>query len=109
MNEKKIRQTLVEKRAMHHNDFMGSLKQLKKKIADIEARIKESGDAINFSANTDILEDATMLWKSSHRLFQIDELLETLHDDAQKLNEPPQNVPVIHDVNKCVEPPDKKT
>ncbi len=109
MNEKKIRQTLVEKRAMHYNDFMGSLRQLKKKIADIEARIKASDGVINFSANTDILEDATILWKSSYRLFQIDELLEALHDDAQKLNEPPQNVPETHDVNKCVEPPDKKT
>lgn len=108
MNEKKIMQTLVEKRAMHYNDFMGCLKQLKKKIADIESRVKESGDAINFSANTDFLEDATFLWKSSHRLYQIDELLELLRDDAQKLIEPPQNTPETHDINKCVVPPNKK-
>lgn len=109
MTETKIKQSLIEKRAMHYNDFTGCLNQIKKKIGDIESRIRESGDAINFSANSDFLEDAVMLWKSSHRLYQIDELLETLQDDTQKLTVPPQNVPETHDIDKCVEPPHKKT
>lgn len=108
MDEKKIRQTLIEKRAMHYSDFTASIKQLKKKILDIEERLTKSGDSINFSANSDFLEDATMLWKSSHRLFQIDDLLESLKDNSQKLNVPPQNAPETHDINKCVDPPNKK-
>ena len=94
MNETKIKQTLTEKRAMHYNDFTGCLKQIKKKIFEIEDRITREGDAINFSANSDFLEDATALWKASHRLYQIDELLATLQDDAQKLTVPPQDASV---------------
>lgn len=91
MIETKIKQTLTEKRAMHYNDFTGCLKQLKKKILEIEDRLTREGDAINFSANSDFLEDATMLWKSSHRIYQIDELMATLQDTTQKLTVPPQN------------------
>lgn len=108
MDEKKIKQTLVEKRAMHYNDFMACIKQLKKKIIDIETRITKEGDAINFSANSDLLEDATMLWKSSHRLYQIDEMIELLNSDSQKSTVPPQNAPETSDINKCVDPPNKK-
>ena len=94
MIESKIKQTLIEKRAMHYSDFTGSLKLIKKKILEIEDRITRDGDAINFSANSDFLEDATALWKASHRLYQIDALLAILQDDAQKLTVPPQNEPV---------------
>lgn len=109
MDAKKVKQTLVEKRAMHYTDFAACIKQLKKKIDDLETRVTKAGDAINFSANSDILEDASMLWKSSHRLYQIDELLELLNNDSQKLVVPPRDVPETHDINKCVEPPSKKT
>jgi len=94
MIESKIKQTLIEKRAMHYVDFTGSLQLIKKKILEIEDRITRVGDAINFSANSDFLEDATALWKVSHRLYQIDALLVILQDDAQKLTVPPQNAPV---------------
>ena len=109
MVEKKIKQILIEKRAMHYNDFAACIKQLKKKIVDIETRVTKEGDSINFSANSEILEDAAMLWKASHRLYQIDDLLEALRDDTQKLSVSPQNVPETHEINKRVDQHTKKT
>ena len=85
-----------------------SLIDIKKKILDIETRLVKEGDTVNFSVNSDLLEDATMLWKSSHRLYQLDDLLTMLNDDSQKSTIPPQNALEPSDINKCVDTPNKK-
>lgn len=87
MLEMKIKQGLTEKRAMYYNDFTGCLKQLKKKIIEIEDRLTHEGDTINFSVNTDLLEDATMLWKASHKIYQIDGILSQISPITQKSQE----------------------
>ena len=108
MESVNLKKNLIEKRVISYNDFAGSLRLIKKKILDIETRLTKESDSINFSVNSDLLEDATLLWKASHRLYQIDDLLTMLSNDPQKSSAPPQNAPETHDASKCVEPPDQK-
>lgn len=74
-------------RYISFNVLMGALSQLKKSISQLEDRLQREGDSINFSINSDILENAMHLWKSSHKIYQIDSLISQLSTKTQKIVE----------------------
>ncbi len=71
-------------RYISFNVLMGSLAQLKKSISLLEERITREGDNINFSVNSDILENSMHLWKASHKIYQIDSTITQLTTASQK-------------------------
>ncbi len=70
-------------RYVSFNGLMGSIAQLKKSITLLEERIQREGDNINFSVNSDVMENAMILWKASHKIYQIDELITQLTNNAR--------------------------
>lgn len=74
-------------RYISFNVLMGAMSQLKKNVSQLEDRIQREGDSINFSANSDLLENAMHLWKASHRIYQIDSTIAQLTHHTQKIVE----------------------
>jgi hypothetical protein len=74
-------------RYISFNVLMGAMSQLKKSVSQLEDRIQREGDSINFSANSDLLENAMHLWKASHRIYQIDSTIAQLTHHTQKIVE----------------------
>ncbi len=90
MSHADLENIIVELRANRYisfNSLMGSIAQLKKSISLLEDRIKSEGDNINFSVNSDVIDNAMILWKSSHKIYQIDSILTQLVPTSQKSQE----------------------
>jgi hypothetical protein len=90
MSHADLENMIVELRAnryINFNSLMGSIAQLKKSISLLEDRIKSEGDNINFSVNSDVIDNAMILWKSSHKIYQIDSILTQLTSTSQKSQE----------------------
>lgn len=86
-DSEKMLSDLKARRYISFNSLMGSIAQLKKSISLLEDRIQKEGDNINFSVNSDVIENAMILWKASHKIYQIDELLTQFTTHQQKINE----------------------
>lgn len=71
-------------RYISFNVLMGAMSQLKKSVSQLEDRIQREGDSINFSVNSDILENSMHLWKASHKIYQIDNTITQLTTASQK-------------------------
>jgi hypothetical protein len=78
-------ESLKEQRAIQYNVFLGALQQLKKQIQAVEERIYREGDTINFSINSDFVENALSLWKASHRIYQIDDMISLVREDQKEI------------------------
>lgn len=74
-------------RYISFNVLMGALSQLKKSVSQLEDRLGREGDNVNFSVNSDLLENAMQLWKASHRIYQIDSTIGQLTTASQKIAE----------------------
>jgi hypothetical protein len=78
--------TLKEKRSIQYRLFVSAMAQLKKQIAVLEDRIQREGDTINFSANSDFVDNALSIWKASHRIYQIDDLILMLQGVTKEID-----------------------
>jgi hypothetical protein len=87
VDNEKLLSELKARRYISFNSLMGSIVQIKKSISLLEERIQKEGDNINFSVNSDVIENAMMLWKASHKIYQIDELITQLASHQEKINE----------------------
>jgi hypothetical protein len=87
VDNEKLLSDLKSRRYISFNSLVTSVTQLKKIISLLEERIQKEGDNINFSVNSDVIENAMMLWKASHKIYQIDDLITQLTAHQEKINE----------------------
>ena len=83
---KESRKELSDSRELAYRQFIESLKGLKEAIRLIDDRITREGPRANYSANSDLVQWAMDVWKSSNAMYNIDMGIEALDSVNLRLN-----------------------
>jgi hypothetical protein len=83
---KETRRELYESRDIAYKSFIASLKGLKEAIRLIDDRIAREGPSANYSANSDLVQWAMDVWKSSNAMYNIDMTIENIDAVHKRLN-----------------------
>jgi hypothetical protein len=83
---KETRLELFASRDIAYKSFIASLKGLKDAIRLIDDRITREGPSANYSANSDLVQWAMDVWKSSNAMYNIDMSIATIDAVNARLN-----------------------
>lgn len=81
MDKKETLKRAKDMREMSYMLFIDALKGLKSATRLIDERVQKEGPAVNYSANSDLLEWAQSVWKHSNALYTIDQVIKNLSQD----------------------------
>ena len=83
---KETRKDLSESRDIAYSNFINSLKGLKDAVRLIDERITREGPSANYSANSDLVQWAMDVWKSSNAVYNIDRSIASIDAANSRLN-----------------------
>ena len=102
MRTSTAKQCASEMREMTYMCFVDALNGLKNATRLIDERVQREGSSANYSANSDLLEWAQVIWKHSNALYALDQIIESLSRDEILNQEVGSNdLVTAHDDSSC--------
>jgi hypothetical protein len=86
MEKSKELEVIKAMREVAYFTFIDALKGLKDATRIIDERVQKDGPKANYSIDSDLLSWSQAVWKSSNRLYNIDQVLNALLDKDGNLS-----------------------